>query len=141
MAVQRTIGATLTKALRAPEANDLVVPKLQSIGSVGVESEETEITALDSVGGFKEFTPTLKEAGELPIKGFIDASREADFAILVALSNSRFVDEWTIAFPSGGTWVFNAWVKMCKSADITVEGVTMFDMSLRVTGQPVYTAS
>ena len=139
MAVRKTIGVTLTKTMSGAEIADTVIPRLSTIGGVGVESEELETTALDSTGGFREFIGSLKDAGELDLNGFVDEDHEDDFALLLTLANSQKAEEWTIEFLSGAKWVFNGWIKMIRSTEATIDGLTGFEGSIRITGQPVFT--
>lgn len=139
MSATRTMGTTLTKTMSGSETEDLVVANLTSIGEIGLESEEIDTTDLDSPNDFKEFIAGSKDAGEVGIGGNIKT--EANVETMLALANSRSVEEWTVTYPSGATWVFNAFVKSFKDGEKTVEGLATFSATLRVTGAPVYTAS
>lgn len=43
------------------------VAQVQSIGSIDITADETEVTTLDNTSGFREFLQTFKDAGELPL--------------------------------------------------------------------------
>lgn len=137
MSAQKAIGTTLTKTMSGAEVADLVIADLTKIGEIGVESDEIDVTTLDSTGGYKEFIAGAKDGGEVSLEGFVKS--EANVEAMLALAESQTVEEWTIETPSGSTWVFNAFVKMFKEAEATVDGVRGFTASLRISGAPVYT--
>lgn len=139
MSATRTMGTTLTKTMSGSEIADLLVANLTSIGEIGIESDEIDTTDLDSPNDFKEFIAGAKDAGEVSLAGNIKA--EATVEKLLALAEARTVEEWTVEYPSGATWVFNAFVKMFKDTEKNVEGLAGFTATLRVSGQPVYTKS
>lgn len=137
MSAQKTIGTTLTKTKSGSEEADLVIADLTKIGEIGVESDEIDVTSLDSTGGYKEFIAGAKDGGEVALEGFIKS--ETNVEAMLALAESQTVEEWTIETPSGSTWVFDAFVKSFKESESTVEGVRGFTASLRVSGAPTYT--
>lgn len=138
MAAAKSLGTTLTKTKSGSEEADLVVADLTSIGEIGVESSEIDVTTLDSTGGYKEFIGGFKDAGEVSLAGIVKS--EDAMEAMLALAESQAVEEWTIEAESGSTWVFDGFVKMFKEAEATVEGVRGFSASIRVSGAPVYTA-
>ena len=139
MSATRTMGTTLTKTMSGAEPADLVVGNLTTIGEIGVESEEIDTTDLDSPDQYKEYIAGVKDAGEVSLAGNINV--EADVEVLLALAESRAVEEWTVEYPSGATWVFNGFIKMFKDTEKTVDGLAGFTANIRVSGKPVYTAS
>lgn len=139
MSASRTIGTTLTKVKSGQEQADLVIAHLTSIGEIGIESEEIDVTDLDSAGDFKEYIAGTKDAGEVSIAGNI--VDESNVEKLMALANSRAVESWVVTYPSGATWEFDAFVKSFKDGEKNVDGLATFTASLRITGAPVYTVA
>lgn len=137
MAGKRTIGTLLTKKKSGVEVDDLRVAHLTSIGEIGLESEEIDVTDHDSEDDFKEFIAGTKDAGEVSMAGnlFVDT----DFEKLLALANSRSIEEWEVTYPSGSTWAFKAFVKSLKDGEKGVDGVGTFTGTLRVSGKPTFT--
>lgn len=133
----KSLGTTLTKTKSASEAEDLVIGGLTSIGEVGVESDEIDVTTLDSTGGYKEFIAGFKDAGEVALAGFIKDTDSSQ--AMFNLATSQSIEKWTIATPDGATWAFDAFVKSFKEAEATVDGVRGFSASLRISGEPTYT--
>lgn len=132
---QRTIGTTLKK-LTSPTAT---IANLTSIGEIGVESSEIDVTDLDSPSSYKEYIAGFKEAGEVSIAGNIKS--EANHEDMLDLAEGQTVVLWEVEFPSGAKWWFEAFVKMYKEGEITTEGVRTFTGSLRISGKPTYSAT
>jgi predicted secreted protein len=138
MAAEKSLGTTLTKTKSESEEADLVIANLTSIGEIGVESSEIDVTTLDSDSGYKEYIAGFKDAGEVALAGIIKS--EDAMEAMLTLAESQSLEEWTIETESGSTWVFDGFVKMFKEAEATVEGVRGFTASIRISGAPEYTA-
>lgn len=136
--MEKSLGTILVKTKSGSEPEDLTIANLTSIGEVGVESEEIDVTTLDSENGYKEFEASFKDAGEIALEGFIKT--EEGIVAMFALAESQSIEEFTITTVNGSTWVFNAFVKMFKEAESVIDGVRGFTSSLRISGAPVYTA-
>lgn len=135
----RTMGTTLTKTKSGSETDDLKIANLTSIGEIGVESEEIDSTDLDSPNNYKEFIAGSKDAGEVSLAGNI--KDESNVEKMLALAESQSVEKWTVTYPSGAKWVFNAFVKSFKDGEKTTDGLASFTATLRISGKPVYTKS
>lgn len=135
----RTMGTTLTKGKSGDELEDLKIANLTSIGEIGVESEEIDATDLDSPDNYKEFIAGSKDAGEVSIAGNI--KDESNVEKMLALAESQSIEKWTVTYPSGAKWVFNAFVKSFKDGEKTTDGLATFTASLRISGKPLYTKS
>lgn len=138
MSAEKSLGTTLTKTKSGTEQADLVVADLTSIGEIGLESDEIDVTTLDSTGGYKEFIAGFKDAGEVSLEGIIKS--EDAMETMLALAEAQSIEEWTIETASGSTWVFDGFVKMFKEGEATVDGVRGFTASIRVSGKPEYTS-
>lgn len=137
----RAMGTSLIKKKSGSEANNWTVGSLTSIGEIGVEIEEIDITTLDSPNGAKEFMSGDMDAGELSLAGYIKSSTdESTVTKMMSLISSGSTESWEIVFPSGAKWSFNAFVKSFKTAEATTDGLVGFSASLRVSGLPTYTA-
>lgn len=132
------MGTTLTKTKSGSESADLVVADLTSIGEVGVESDEIDVTTLDSTGGYKEYIAGFKDAGEVSLEGIIKSENAME--TMLALAEAQAIESWTITTASGSTWAFDGFVKSFKESEATVDGVRGFSASIRVSGKPTYTA-
>ena len=136
MSATRSLGVILKKTKSGSEQTDLTIADLTTIGEFGIESEEIDVTTLDSTGGYKEYIAGSKDAGEVAIAGFTKS--ETNIAALNTLASSQAVEEWTVTYPDGAVWTFDAFVKSFKEGESSVDGVRNFSGSLRITGEPTY---
>ena len=138
----RAIGTSLTKIKSGSEANDWVIGSLTSIGEIGVEIGEIDVTTLDSPNKASEFIPGEIDAGECSLAGYIKkADDETTVTKMMALIQSNAVEAFKVEFPSGAKWSFNAFVKSFKTAEATTDGLVGFNATLRLSGLPTYTPS
>lgn len=137
MGATRTINTKLTKKKSGSEQEDLSVGHLTSIGEIGIESEEIDVTDLDSTGDFKEYIAGTKDAGEVSIAGNIHD--EAIIEKMMALANSRSIEDQTVEYPSGAKWSFKGFVKSFKDGEKTPDAIATFSATIRISGAPTYT--
>lgn len=138
----RAMGTSLTKVKNTSEANDWVVGSLTSIGEIGVEISEIDVTTLDSPDGAKEYIAGDMDAGECALAGYIKKSDdEATVTKMMNLISAGTNEKWVVTFPSGATWEFDAFVKSFKTTEETPDGLIGFNASLRISGLPEYTPS
>lgn len=137
MAGYRTIGTKLIEKATTNNANDAIVAHLTSIGEIGLENEEIDVTDLDSPDDFKEYTAGTRDAGEVTISGNI--VDDTQVSRLYALADSRAVVPWEVHYPTGSKWGFNAFIKSFKDGEKTPDGVATFSAGLRISGKPTFT--
>lgn len=128
-----------TQLIYDPDGEDTAIADLTSIGEIGIESDEIDITTLDSDSGYKEFIAGFKDAGEVSLAGIVKS--EDNMEDMLALAEAQTVASWKIEFSSGSTWEFDGFVKSWKEAESTVDGVRGFVGSIRISGAPTYTAT
>lgn len=133
MAALKSMGTKLY-LMDTPEVR---IADLTSIGEFGIESEEIQVTTLDSPDGFKEFIAGLKDGGEVAISGIVKS--ETNMENLLDLANAQTVSNWEVRFTSGSVWAISGFVKMFKEGESTIEGVRNFTMSIRISSSLVYT--
>lgn len=137
MAGFRTIGTKLIEKATTNNATDTPIAHLTSIGEIGLDNEEIDVTDLDSPDDFKEYIAGTRDAGELPISGNI--VDDAQVSRMYALADSRAVIPWEVQYPTGSKWGFNAFVKSFKDGEKTPDGVATFSSTLRISGKPTFT--
>jgi predicted secreted protein len=135
MSAERSIGTKLQKTSGTPA----YIADLISIGEVGLENSEIDVTTLDSPSNYKEYIAGFKDAGEVALKGFVKS--EANMEDMLDLAEAQTVATWEITFQSGAKWFFAGFVKTWKEAESTVEGVRGFTGSIRISGKPVYAST
>lgn len=120
------------------------IANLTSIGEIGLESDEIDVTTLDSTGDFKEFIGGAKDGGTIDLEGNIVT--DEGLTQLYTLANSREIKEFKIEYPqkSGETtaasWKVTGYVSSCKDGEKTVDGLLTFSAGIRVSGAPSFTA-
>ena len=120
------------------------IANLTSIGEIGLESDEIDVTTLDSTGDFKEYIGGAKDGGTIDLEGNIVT--DAGLTQLYTLANSRDIKEFKIEYPTktGETtaayWTVTGYIASCKDGEKTVDGLLTFSSSIRVSGAPTFTA-
>lgn len=138
----RAIGTSLTKTKSADETEDWIVGSLTSIGEIGLEISEIDVTTLDSPDGAKEYMAGDMDAGECPIAGYIKKKDDEQTVVkMMSLIKSGSLENWIVTFPSGATWKFDAFIKSFKTGEETPDGLISFSGTLRISGMPEYTPS
>lgn len=82
MAGQRGLGTTFEFEKSGAEETNLVIGNLTSIGEVGADADEIDVTTLDSTGGYREYIPGFKDAGEIALSGYFVAGKNHDKIII-----------------------------------------------------------
>lgn len=112
------------------------IANLTSIDGVSVSADTIETTALDTVGGYRTFVTSLKDAGEVSLSGHFDYS-----------SHNTLLDDfedatptlYTITFPDGTSWGFTA-VVTAFGTSAELEDLIGFEATLKISGRPTLTA-
>ena len=145
MAGIKAIGSKLSvNTGTAQSATWTQIANLTSIGEVGIESDEIDVTTLDSTGDFKEFIGGAKDGGTIDLEGNIVT--DAGLTQLYTLAGSRDIKSFKIEYPlkTGETtaayWTVSGYISKCKDGEKTVDGLLTFSASIRVSGAPTFTA-
>lgn len=134
------MGTKLTKKKKSPETVDWEVGSLTSIGGVSVDTEERNVTTLDSPNGAEEFEQGKKTPGDVPFR--IKVKKDADqtsITKILALLASGSVEDWEVTYPSTAKWAFKGYIKAYEAGEATPEGDIEFGATIRVTGLPTFT--
>ena len=110
----------------------VTVGMLRSVGEIAPDSEEIDVTTLDSTGGYREYVQGLRDAGEVELTGFhgSDAGQKA-LREAYASGDAGAVE---VGFPDGSKATFNAVVKGYTLGAAEVDGAVGFGAVLRITG-------
>ena len=93
MAGYKAIGSKLsvdTSATSTPTWTQIA--NLTSIGEIGLESDEIDVTTLDSTGDFKEFIGGAKDGGSIDLEGNIGNYLQESSAVNAACDWSGPID-------------------------------------------------
>ena len=109
------------------------VGRLTSIGEISPDSEEIDVTTLDSADGYRETMQGYRDAGELEITGYHDKNDEGQAALRAAYESGA-AGSAVITFSDGCTVSFQAYVKSHTIGSAEVDGAIGFGAVLRITG-------
>lgn len=110
------------------------VAEVVNIDISGAKSDFDDVTNMDSTGNFKEWLPTLLEAGEVSFTGNFLGTADATQVQLLADFNAQSLLAWTIVLPSArGTYSFNAYVASFDTK-LDVAKKADFSAKLKISG-------
>jgi hypothetical protein len=126
--------------------NSTPIGQIMDITGPQLSTDVDEITNHDSPDHTEEFIPTVKRTGEITFPLVFDPDNNAH-AALQAAWDERSKDDYVMAYPdssgeveAGATWSFSAYcIGFSMSAPVT--GHLAADVTLRVTGSPVFNSS
>lgn len=137
MAGLDAFGITLERSDMAP-----TTPVFTPIGNVTnvsgpeIERETYDVTAHDSVDGWREFAGGLKDAGEVSVEVNFDV---VEHGTLVSDFEDDKARDYKIVFPHNqGSWAFKAFMTGF-TAESPVDDKQTGEMTFKVTGKPVLT--
>ena len=113
------------------------VGKLTSIGKLSPDSEEIDVTTLDSPGGYRQYIQGYRDAGSITLEGFHDSGDAGQTALRTAYDNGK-AGTAQIEFPDGATASFSAYVKSYTLGAAEVDGAVGFGAQLRISGKVTY---
>ena len=132
-------GTTLTLTSKATTPVVSLIGSLSNIGEVAPSADEIEVTTLDSDGGYKEFLQGMKDAGEVPVSGYMDATTAKNQNKLITYFDTGETVGAEIEFPDGTTVGFDCYIKAYTMGGAEIGGAVAFGATLRVTGKPTVT--
>ncbi len=138
MATTRALGTKLS--FKPAGGAEIQIGRLTSIGEIAPDSEELDVTTLDSAGGYREYMQGLKDSGELEVEGYHDGG-DAGQAALRTAYGSGAAGEVKITFPDGTAVSFNGYVKAHTIGAAEVDGAVGFGATFRISGGVTVTAA
>lgn len=113
------------------------IAEVKHIGGPNEKADESDVTHLRSPGGYREFIPSFKDGGELPLElNFIPGNATQDSVTGLRYEfqqNPIPTKNRRITFPDGTTATFAAWVKAIGT-DLNVGNPMMLNVTLRIVG-------
>src|ERR1700752_1169348 len=109
---------------------------LNSISGLEMSADTIDTTTLDTQGGYRTFTGSFKDGGEVGISGFFEkthATMLADFEIGTASA-------LTISFPDTSAWGFSGVVTGFQTG-AELEDLVSFEATIKVSGKPTLTTA
>lgn len=117
----------------------VTVGRLTSVGEIAPDSEEIDVTTLDSEGGCREYVQGFRDSGEVELSGFHEKGDAGQTALRTAYSSGQ-PGEAEVSFPDGTKAAFSAFVKSYTLGAAEVDGAVGFGAVLRITGGVSVTA-
>ena len=115
------------------------VSNATSIGFPAPEIDEIEVTNHDSVGGYREFLPGLKDGGTVDFEGVV--SSDAVVTGLQSAFDATVVYNWKITTRSGAVWTFNGYMASFGEGEAEIDSARTYTGSIRVSGKPTFAAA
>lgn len=115
------------------------VSNATSIGFPAPEIDEIEVTNHDSVGGYREFLPGLKDGGTVDFEGIVSSD-----SVVTGLQNAfdgTVVYNWKITTRSGAVWTFDGYMASFGEGAAEIDSARTYTGSIRVSGKPTFTAA
>lgn len=124
------MGTTLKK-------DGVAIAELTSISGLDLDSDELDVTSLDSTGGYEEVIQTIRRTGTVSLEGNFVPGDVGQQALMDDYLDGT-VGDYTITFPKdlATEWSFQAFVKKPVATEASVDDKVTFSAELRVTGQP-----
>jgi hypothetical protein len=126
----------------SPEVFETIA-EVTSINPPQMESEDVKVSHMESPGGYHEYIPGMREAGEVSFEiNFLPAHATHNGVTgLAANHRARTVHNWKIELAGGGAvWSFPGYVKTFN-VQIPVDDKVSASVSIKVTGEPLLAAA
>lgn len=136
MAGKRTMGTSLTMVKDGDESDDLVIAHIQSIGDQATETDEIDVTTLDSPGGAKEYMQGAKDPGTVEVTA--NNCGDGQVEALKAVFDSGAVRDWVETYPTGATLSYKGYISTFTFGEASVDGLMTASFTLRLSGEPEY---
>jgi len=136
MAATKAQGTTLK--FTPENGEQLTVGRLASVGEIQPDSEEVDVTTLESEGGYREYIQGFRDSGEVELSGYHDAGDAGQKALRTAYAGGN-MGAFEVDFPDGSKVKFSGFVKSHTIGAAEVDGAVGFGAVVRVSGPVVVT--
>lgn len=134
MSKVKGLGTTLSYLPTYNSGNPVItVGALTSIGEISPDSDEIDVTTLDSAGGYREFLQGFKDSGELALSGY-HVAEDVGQAKMRELYASGALGYFWATFSDSTVVAFTTYVKSYTAGAAEVDGAIGFGATLRITG-------
>jgi len=118
-------------------ATPTFVAHVKKISGFAPKADTQDTTDNDSPSGWRQFTPTLKDGGEVSIEGWLINGAAANRALVLAKLGTT--DDWTIQWPDGTKVVMKGIVTSVDAGTGDVGDICPFAFTLKLSGAPTFT--
>ncbi len=112
------------------------IAQILSVSMPSQEVDDLDITTMASNNGFKEYTPGLKDAGEITLQLLYE---KANCNTIDGLLGGT-AEVWTITLPDGSTWACSGYFKSLGGESPHGAEITQ-SATIKLTGAPTFTAA
>lgn len=131
MAATKSQGTTLK--FTPAGGSQVAVGRLSSVGEIQSDSDELDVTTLESEGGYREYIQGLRDCGEVELTGYHDAGDAGQKAIRNAYAGGKS-GAFLVEFPDGSKVNFSGFVKSHTIGSAEVDGAIGFGAVVRISG-------
>ncbi len=114
--------------------------EIKKVDFTGGKADTADVTNMDSPGAYREYVPTLLDAGELSFDGNYLGNKDTQQQSLQTTFDSQILSNWEIILPappgetaSRGKWSFKAYVTSYDPA-FPFDKEASFTAKLKITG-------
>lgn len=113
------------------------IAELTEISGLEISADTVETTVLDTPSNYRTFAQGLKDAGEVSVSGYFNATDSQGQVALYNLLNSGVQTAFSIIFPSslGASWSFNGIVTGVTTS-ASMEDLVSFEATIKLSGVP-----
>jgi len=112
--------------------------EVQTIQRSGSKSDLVDVTNMQSVGGYREYLATLRDAGDVSFTANY-IPKDLTQTELQSLFDGATLRNWQIVLPEDlGYWAFKAYVQS-NDYDLPHDKEGKISGKLKITGKPVFT--
>lgn len=115
------------------------IGRITKIEVGGQKCDSTDVTASDSADGFREFLPTLLDAGEITVEMNYSGAAIGAAKVLSAAFQAKTVQLWTVTFPDTSKWACSGFITNL-GIPVDVEGKISQPVTIKCTGKPTFTS-
>ena len=119
-------------------AEQVTVGRLTSVGEIQPDSEEVDVTTLESQGGCREYIQGFRDSGEVELSGYHDAGDAGQKELRAAYAQG-VTGAFQVDFPDGTQVRFSGFVKSHTIGAAEVDGAVGFGATVRISGAVVVT--
>ena len=122
----------------SPTETFSTVSEVQAVKQSGAKLDMVDCTNMDSQGNYREFKPTLFDAGTFAVTvNYLP--KDASQVALQTDYDNKTLSNFQLVIPggNGGTWSFTAYIESI-SRSYELDKLLVMDVGLKLTGKPTF---
>lgn len=116
------------------------IAELTKIDRSGGKADLADVTSMSSTGAYREYLPTLLDAGDLTLEGNFLGNQDASQTLLQTLfDNQTLSTGCSLAAPGGkGTLTFDCYISEPPNFNFQHDKAVTFSAKVKITGKPTF---